>query len=79
MSLGASNTTGHTSASKVKRATSVITQEFNVTLKKEIEANASTVLEVDNLKVRMVEIEITMALVNQKITEPGTGNGVQGS
>ena len=67
-SLGVSTTTGHPSASKAKQATSIITQEFNTTLKKERESNASALSERATLKVRMSEIENTMALMNQKLT-----------
>ena len=43
----------HTSKSKVKEATSLITQEFNSTLKKEEESNASALAEVETLEFRM--------------------------
>ena len=76
VSLGASITTGHTSASRVKKDTSLLTQYFNATLKKEREPNASALEEAETLKFRMVENKIT--LMTKKITEPVTGDGDQG-
>ena len=42
------------------------------------EFNASALAETETFKVIMVKIENTMALMTQKLTEPGTGNGAQG-
>ena len=52
-SIGYSTIKDHTSKSKVKEATSLITQEFNSTLKKEEESNASALAEVETLEFRM--------------------------
>ena len=52
-SLVVSTATGHTSASNVKQAISVLDQYFNVTFKNEKESNASALAESETLKVRM--------------------------
>ena len=52
-SLGASTTTVHPSASNVKQATSLLTQEFNAALNKSIEYNASALAETVTFKLRM--------------------------
>ena len=62
----------------MKKCTLLLTQEFNSTLKKEIEYSASALSEAETLKVIMAEMEKTMVLMTQKLTEPGTGNGSQG-
>ena len=76
--LRASTETGHTSTSKLNQARSLLTQEFNPILKKEREANSTPLAAAENLKFRMSEMEKTMALMNKKIIETGTGDGAQG-
>ena len=49
-SLGDSTETGHTRASKVKQDASIITQEVNETLNKEIYSNVSALAEAETLK-----------------------------
>ena len=62
----------------MKQDTSLITQEFNATLKTEIESNSSAISEAETLKVRMAEMEKAISLMNQKLTAPGNVNGAQG-
>ena len=52
-SLKASTVRGHIRASKIKQDTLFLTQEFNVTLKKEREANTAALEEAVVLKVRI--------------------------
>ena len=62
----------------MKQATSLLTQEFNATLNKEREYNTSALAEAETLKVRMEELDNTMALITKKLIEPGTGDSAQG-
>ena len=62
----------------MKQATSLITKEFNVTVKKEIESKASELAEAETLKLKKSEMEKKMALINKKLMETGTDGGAQG-
>ena len=66
MYLGDLNKAGYTTARKVKQATSLITQELNATLKKQMEDNVSALAEAETPKFRIADMDKTMALMNKK-------------
>ena len=49
----------------MKQEKSLLTQEFNATLNKERQSNASSLAEAETLKVILEEMEMTIALMTQ--------------